>query len=104
MALTCFRNCGTEIYFDDTKVTKNGKKIPLEMDGSPHRCPMSTYKKPTKAKVGFDYNKKNGYITVGHFLLEKKDFCQYCGLYLLDNPYYARGGFITTDEYVAPKY
>jgi hypothetical protein len=31
--------CGTELTWDDTVKSASGKKIPLETDGSPHRCP-----------------------------------------------------------------
>jgi hypothetical protein len=32
------RDCGTEIHFDDSIVSRNGKKIPLDKDGKPHQC------------------------------------------------------------------
>jgi hypothetical protein len=31
--------CGTELTWDDSVKSASGKKIPLEMDGNPHRCP-----------------------------------------------------------------
>jgi hypothetical protein len=45
MVMLCRNGCGVEIHFDPTKVSKNGKIIPLEYDGNPHRCPNFTYSK-----------------------------------------------------------
>ena len=35
----CRNNCGTELHFDKNVLSKNGKLIPLEIDGQPHQCP-----------------------------------------------------------------
>jgi hypothetical protein len=32
--------CGAELTWDDTKRSAGGKKIPLEADGTPHRCSL----------------------------------------------------------------
>lgn len=43
-AMPCNRDCGTDIYFDDDKLSKTGKKIPLDVDtDEPHDCPNSSY-------------------------------------------------------------
>lgn len=99
----CFRNCGIEIFFDAAKVTKNGKKIPMELDGTPHRCPLSTWKKKSTGP-GVEFSEKNGFITIGHFILEKKDFCNYCGIYMSSTPYYQKPCMITTDKFTPLSY
>ena len=36
------RECGADIYFDDTHISKNGKHIPLsKASGEPHQCEES---------------------------------------------------------------
>lgn len=32
-------HCGNELTWDDAIRSASGKKIPLEAEGSPHRCP-----------------------------------------------------------------
>jgi hypothetical protein len=34
----CYR-CNKPIRFDDSKVGKNGRRVPLDENGDPHRCP-----------------------------------------------------------------
>lgn len=79
----CFRNCGIEIQFDNTKVSRSGKKIPLEMDGTPHKCPMSDYgrKKSRHAALGVTFDEDNGFTPIGQFIISNDDYCKYCGLY-----------------------
>jgi hypothetical protein len=36
--LRCYK-CNRAITFSDDKVGKNGRKIPLDENGDPHRCP-----------------------------------------------------------------
>jgi hypothetical protein len=55
MATICKFGCGTSIKFDDRKVSRIGKKIPLNLDGSPHDCPSSPFNK-TKQRQQIDNN------------------------------------------------
>ena len=39
MVLLCRYGCQTAIKFDNNRIGPNGRKIPLNTDGSPHQCP-----------------------------------------------------------------
>jgi hypothetical protein len=39
----CRYGCSKQIKFDDTKVGKNGRRIPLNLDGTRHDCPFSPH-------------------------------------------------------------
>ena len=39
----CKYGCKTPIKFDNSQVSTRGIKIPLNLDGSPHDCPSSTF-------------------------------------------------------------
>ena len=39
MTLSCNNGCGTPIKFDNKRIGPKGKKIPLNEDRTPHRCP-----------------------------------------------------------------
>jgi hypothetical protein len=41
--MKCWYNCGTEITFDYGIISRTGKKIPLNLDGTFHNCPNSPY-------------------------------------------------------------
>lgn len=48
MTTICKFGCGTSIKFDDRRVSRIGKKIPLNLYGSPHDCP----KRPSLSNKG----------------------------------------------------
>lgn len=52
--MKCWYNCGTDIIFDDGVRGKTGKKIPLNLDGTRHDCPNSSYNKrfPPQKSIG----------------------------------------------------
>lgn len=78
----CRYECGTEVQFDPAKVSKSGKMIPLEGDGSPHNCPNNPFLKQQKGfKYGFTMSKENGYITIGNMIFMKWEFCPKCHIY-----------------------
>ena len=78
MGLICFRNCGTEIMFDEAKVSKkSGKKIPLELDGTPHRCPNSTYKRK-ESNTGFlELTERTGFKQYGNFIVRASEYDEF---------------------------
>ena len=41
----CKFGCQIPIKFDNSRVSAKGKKIPLNVDGSPHDCPSSPFNK-----------------------------------------------------------
>jgi hypothetical protein len=47
----CRNNCGAKITFDDDVTSKNGRKIPLQENGLPHKCPNSPYNRGRAASV-----------------------------------------------------
>jgi hypothetical protein len=38
LSLFCKYGCQSPIKFDNSRISANGKKIPLNMDGTPHDC------------------------------------------------------------------
>jgi hypothetical protein len=45
MSISC-KYCGNPIVFDDSVLSKNGRRIPLqEWNGKPHDCQFNPYKK-----------------------------------------------------------
>jgi hypothetical protein len=38
LSLFCKYGCQTPIKFDNSQISANGKKIPLNLDGTPHDC------------------------------------------------------------------
>lgn len=52
--MMCNNNCGQELFWDETKLSKKGKMIPLESDGRPHQCPNNPYKKKKQFIQGVD--------------------------------------------------
>ena len=38
LSLFCKYGCQSPIKFDNSRISANGKKIPLNMDGNPHDC------------------------------------------------------------------
>jgi len=92
----CRNGCGIEIQFDPTKKSASGKMIPLEYDGNPHKCPNSKYySKPTKVSYGFEFSAKNGFATVGDFIVWRNHFCK-CGIY--NGPLVTGSGFVTVQH------
>jgi hypothetical protein len=41
--ILCMFGCGTPLKFDVNRVSRNGKKIPLNLDGTPHDCAYRPY-------------------------------------------------------------
>jgi hypothetical protein len=46
-------NCGAKITFSDVVTSKNGRKIPLQENGLPHKCPNSPYNRARATSVGY---------------------------------------------------
>jgi hypothetical protein len=67
MTLLCKYGCQTAIKFDNDRISANGRKIPLNKDDTPHRCPKrtSSYNKRTircnycNEQITFDNNIKS---------------------------------------------
>jgi hypothetical protein len=70
-AYFCQYDCDTQIKFDNSKVSVSGKRIPLELNGTPHRCANNPYNQSTTTaekkvyscnycgkEITFDDNKK----------------------------------------------
>ncbi len=63
MTYFCKYGCNTPIKFDNKRISAKGKKIPLNEDGKPHRCP----KRPSSTipcnyctqPITFDDNRKS---------------------------------------------
>ena len=79
--MNCNNNCGVEIHFDPSVLSKTGKCIPLEGDNRPHNCPNNPYrKKQHHDYLGVAFDELNGFLKFGNFILAKHDFCK-CGIY-----------------------
>jgi hypothetical protein len=46
--ILCKYECGAPIKFDVNRVSPKGKKIPLNLDDTPHDCPKRPYNRGTK--------------------------------------------------------
>lgn len=88
--MICNNNCGIEIHFDSTILSKNGKCIPLDGDNRPHNCPNNPYrKKQHHSFLGISFDELNGFYKYGNMILPKGDFCNKCKIYK---------GLLTTDK------
>ena len=47
--IVCKYGCQTPIKFDINRVSKNGKKIPLNLDSTPHDCENRPYNNGTRS-------------------------------------------------------
>lgn len=80
--IMCNNNCGVELHFDSSFLSKSGKMIPLEGDNRPHNCPNNPYRKrSTHTANGISFDEINGFLRFGNFILRKNDFCEKCRIY-----------------------
>ena len=83
----CNKGCGVELYFSDTILSQNGKKIPLEVEYAPddvkkehpqfngkhHNCPNSDYAKKDRSETKQIFNTGTTKVNIKPLELKPED-------------------------------